>query len=293
MNYTTKLFLPILKQNIRYQNITNKNYFDIIRFITNNDDEGLNEYFEWLLYDIIVDKEIVKKLTNIEKFLILLDNRANTIGNTLQIKNDKNAKIELSIIVIKNDIIKNLNYLNLIKVVNSEKYTVELSLPKTLIIENIDEIYKQIFNKIKIGEDEIQFSLLTDQEKLDIINIMPADISAEMMDFIKKTKEDLTKIKIITENTKVGLENIDLNSYDSTLFMFLKSIFKDSLINFYELQYSLITKMSVSYDQFIKMTPNECKLYIKLYNDEKRREQEEQEKQQGSMPSMPSIPKFK
>jgi hypothetical protein len=293
VNYTTKLFLPILKQNIRYQNITNKNYFDIIRFITNNDDEGLNEYFEWLLYDIIVDKEIVKKLTNIEKFLILLDNRANTIGNTLQIKNDKNAKIELSIIVIKNDIIKNLNYLNLIKVVNSEKYTVELSLPKTLIIENIDEIYKQIFNKIKIGEDEIQFSLLTDQEKLDIINIMPADISAEMMDFIKKTKEDLTKIKIITENTKVGLENIDLNSYDSTLFMFLKSIFKDSLINFYELQYSLITKMSVSYDQFIKMTPNECKLYIKLYNDEKRREQEEQEKQQGSMPSMPSIPKFK
>ncbi len=293
MDYTTKLFLPILKQNIRYKNITNKNYFDIIRFITNNDDEGLNEYFEWLLYDIIIDKDIIKKLTNVEKFLILLDNRSNTIGNSLQIKNDKNNKIELSIITIKNDIIKNLNKLNLTKVVNSETYTVEFSLPKSLIINSIDDIYKQIFNKIRIEEDEIQFSLLTDQEKLDIINIIPAEISAEMMSFIKNTKEGLTKIKIITENTKIGLENIDLNSYDSTLFMFLKSIFKDSLMNFYELQYSLVTKMNVGYDQFVEMTPNECKLYIKFYNDEKRREQEEQEKQQGSIPSMPSIPKFK
>jgi hypothetical protein len=293
VDYTTKLFLPILKQNIRYKNITNKNYFDIIRFITNNDDEGLNEYFEWLLYDIIIDKDIIKKLTNVEKFLILLDNRSNTIGNSLQIKNDKNNKIELSIITIKNDIIKNLNKLNLTKVVNSETYTVEFSLPKSLIINSIDDIYKQIFNKIRIEEDEIQFSLLTDQEKLDIINIIPAEISAEMMSFIKNTKEGLTKIKIITENTKIGLENIDLNSYDSTLFMFLKSIFKDSLMNFYELQYSLVTKMNVGYDQFVEMTPNECKLYIKFYNDEKRREQEEQEKQQGSIPSMPSIPKFK
>ena len=78
--------------------------------------------------------------------------------------------------------------------------------------------------------------------------------------------------------------------------MFLKNIFTDDLYNYYELQYNLSNKMSVSYDHFMKMSPNECKLFINFYNKEMKKQEEAQQKQGGgmpSLPSMPSLPKFR
>jgi hypothetical protein len=43
MQFSSKLFLPILKEEIRYLNLNNHNYLDILKFITNNDDEGFSK----------------------------------------------------------------------------------------------------------------------------------------------------------------------------------------------------------------------------------------------------------
>jgi hypothetical protein len=140
MKFTNKTFLPILKKNIRYTCINNENYFQIIKFILNNDDEGLNEYFEWILNEIIIQKDILQHMSNIEKFLILLDNRSMTIGNVLSIKSEKNAKVDMHISSIKNKIINNILNMELSKVCNFDNSRIHLSIPKSMIIDNIDTI---------------------------------------------------------------------------------------------------------------------------------------------------------
>ena len=67
LEFTTKIYLPILKQTIRFKNLNNSHYFDILKFITNNDEEGLNDYFENLILDLIIDKSIFQDLSNLEK----------------------------------------------------------------------------------------------------------------------------------------------------------------------------------------------------------------------------------
>jgi hypothetical protein len=293
MKFTNKLYLPVIKNNVRYTSINNDHYFQIIKFILNNDDEGLNEYFEWILNEIIVEKSIIPYISNIEKFLILLDNRSITIGNILSIKSEKNAKVDIHISSIKNKIVDNISNIELTKICSFDNFKVYLSIPKSMIIDNIDTVYMEVIDKLQIENEVILFSSLTNQEKNNIINNIPASLTNDILSFVKTSQENLTKISLINKNTNIGIEEVNINSYDSTLFLFLKSIFKDDLMNFYELQYNMITKMNVSNDHFMSMTPNECKLFVKFYNEEKKKEEEAQSKQQSSMPSLPSIPSFK
>jgi len=297
LEFTSKIYLPILKENIRFKNLNNSHYFDLLKFITNNDDDGLNDYFENLIKELIVEKSIYSKLSNIEKFLVLLDLRSTSVGDSLQITGTQSAKIDLSLNSIKKSIQDKVNNLNIIKNIKSELgYSIVLSIPKQFFIDNIDKMYTEIIDKIEIDGEILDFFDLTSLEKDLIINSIPATLSNNILTYIKNIQESIGEVNIITGNTKFGLETIKLSVFDKTMFMFLRSIFTDDLYNYYELQYNLSNKMNVSYDHFMKMTPNECKLFINFYNKEMKKQEEAQQKQGGSMPSfpsMPSMPKFR
>jgi hypothetical protein len=294
LEFTSKLYLPIIKQNIRVRGINNSHYFDLLKFITNNDDEGLNDFFENLILDLLVDKSIYNDLTNLEKFLILLDLRSISVGDSLQVTGSNSSKIDLSLISIKNAIQNKADKLDLVKCLKcGNNYNVFLSLPKIFLIDDIDKMYTEIIDRIEINDEILKFFNLTNNEKDLIINNIPATISGNILSFIKNVQNSVGEINIITGNEKFGLETIKLSVFDRTMFMFLKNIFTDDLYNYYELQYNLSNKMNVSYDHFMKMSPNECKLFINFYNKEMKKQEEAQQKQgSGGMPSLPSMPSF-
>jgi hypothetical protein len=291
MEFSSKLFLPILKEEIRYLNLNNHNYLDILKFITNNDDEGLINYFEEILKEKIKNKKVISKLTNIEKFLILLDSRAVLLGDKLQLINKENINIDLSISSIRDNLIKNINILELINYIDYSNIQLCLSIPNSLNVENIDQVYKELIKEVKIEDENIQFSLLTEEEKDTIIGSLPANLSQELLKFVDVCQDLSEKIHIIRGNERLGIENVPLRVFDKTMFSFLKSTFGNDLMGFYELQFNMMSKLNVSSDNFMKMSPNECKIFINFYNQDMKR-QEEGQRSGGSMPSMPKIPKF-
>ena len=294
LEFTTKIYLPIIKQTIRFKNLNNSHYFDILKFITNNDEEGLNDYFENLILDLIIDKSVFRDLSNLEKFLILLEMRSSSVGDSLQITGNNASKIDLSLMSIKNTIQSKVDKLDLnVCLKCGINYNVYISIPKIFLINDIDKMYTEIIDKIEINDEVLSFFNLTYIEKNLIISNIPATISGDILSYIKDIQSSIGDINIITGNEKFGLETIKLSVFDKTMFMFLKSIFTDDLYNYYELQYSLSNKMNVTYDHFMKMSPNECKLFINFYNNEMKKQEEAQQKQGGSMPSLPSMPKFR
>lgn len=289
MHFTSKLYLPVLNKEIRYNNITNKYYFEILKFITNNDDNGLNEYFEWLLNELILEKHLYNSLSNIEKFLIFLDVRSLSLGDTLHLNTNLSSKIDVRIAFIKSNLINKLKEHELISSKDYNGYNVDLSIPKSFVIEDIDNIYSQVINKISMDNEVIIFSDLTKFEKESIISSLPAEVSLDILNYINYVA-DLTKnINIISGNPNIGLESFHLNVFDKSLFYMLKTIFKDDLLNFYELQYFLISKMNVTYSHFMSMTPNECKIYLNFYNKEMKKQEEAQEEANKNY----SVPKIR
>lgn len=295
MEFTSKIFLPVLKKEIRYHHINNSNFLTILKFSINKDDEGLMNYFEWMIQNCLLDKELFYRLTNLEKFLIFLDLRSVLIGDKLQLNSKTGNKIDLLISSIKNNIVNKIKEIDLIKIVNYNNITVHLTLPKSLNINNIDDLYYEIIDKVQIDEDVIQFSELKSFEKDGIISSLPASLTEEMISFITICQNLSNDINIITGNEKLGLENIPLRVFDTSLFHFMKSLLGDDLMNFYELQYNMLNKIKLSNQHFMSITPNECKILMNLYNEDMKRQEEAQKGNSSipSMPSMPSMPKFK
>lgn len=299
MKFSTKIYLPILKKSIRIEPITNRYFFDLIKFITNDDDDSISEYFQFIINEIVPEKNILNELSNIEKFIILLNAKSLSSGNKLQLVGKNQVKTDILITSVLKNIIEKIEKNNWINVVKNENIEIGISLPKNLKINNLDDIYKEIINYIKIDEECILFSSLTEIEKEDIINSIPISVSGDISNYILKVQENFNKIHIITGSERMGLDTIPLNVFDNTLYYFLKSLFNDNLKNFYELQYILINKILLSYEHFLQITPNDCKIFINLYNEDIQKQQEQQKNSQNtssslpSMPSMPSMPKFK
>lgn len=291
MQFSSKLFLPVLKEEVRYLNLNNNNYLDILKFVTNNDDEGLIDYFDNILQEKILDKNLVSKLSVIEKFLILLDLRSILLGDKLGLINKENINIDLSISSIRDNLINNINNIELIKYIDYNNIQLWLSTPKSFDVENIDKIYKEIIDKIKIDEDIIDFYSLTDEDKDTIIGNLPANLAQQLLGYIEYCQEISETIDIIKGNERLGLENVPLRVLDKTLFMFLKNTFGNDLLGFYELQFNMMSKLNVSSDNFMKMSPAECKIFIQFYNQDMKR-QEDAQKSSGSVPSMPKVPRF-
>lgn len=294
MEFSSKLNLPILKEEIRYTHLNNSNYLDILKFVTNNDDDGLLKYFNNILQNKIYQNNIVNKLSNIEKFIILLDLRSILLGDKLQLINENNINIDLSISSIKDNLIKKINTINLISYVEYNNIKLTLSIPKSLDIENIDQIYKELINEITINDDIINFHSLTEEEKDLIISSIPANLANELLNFIEVCQKMSESISIINGNERLGIDNIPLRVFDKTMFSFLKNTFGNDLMSFYELQFNMMSKLHVSSDNFMKMTPNECKIFINFFNQDMKRQEDAQKSSNStpSMPSMPHVPKF-
>ena len=78
--------------------------------------------------------------------------------------------------------------------------------------------------------------------------------------------------------------NVLLEMTDGEAGEFIKAIYNDNLMNFYELQFNLITKMNISYDHFMSMTFNESRMYVAMQNKDTKKQEEAQKKSQGNLP---------
>jgi hypothetical protein len=193
----------VLKKEIRYHHIDNSNFITILKYSINKDDEGLIDYFEWMIRNCLLDKDIFYKLTNLEKFLIFLDLRSVLIGDKLQLNSKTGNKIDLLISSIKNNIVNKIKDIDLIKIVNYNDITVHLTLPKSLNINNIDDLYYEIIDKVQIADDIINFSELKNIEKEGIMSSLPASFTEEMISFITICQNLSNDINIITGNEKL------------------------------------------------------------------------------------------
>jgi len=299
MKFNNKIYLPIIKKFVRVEPLVNKHYLELSKFITNNDDEGISDYLNYIVSEVLFEKNVLNDLSNIDKFIIILSSKIISSGSKISILGTNNVKTEFSLSGIINNIVKKIKDFDYEKIITSDNLEITISLPKNLLIQDIDQIYKEIINKIKINDECIFFNNLTEKEKVDIMEIIPISLTGDIMDYINKIQDIFKNASIIQENLKMGMQNLTLNTFDNTLFVFIKYLFGENLKNYYELQYILYTKLNMSLEHYMSITPNDCKIFINLYNEDMKKQQEEQ--QNGSsggmpklppMPSMPSAPKF-
>ncbi len=157
-------------------------------------------------------------------------------------------------------------------------------MPKKFVVVS-DDIIHQTIHSIDDGEDVHNYVEFTSVQQQQFIESLPADVYMKMSDVITDFQHHLNGGCLIQENTNMGIERYPMDVTGVHLFELLKSMFTDDLLGLYELQYNLTTKMHVSYEQFMQLTPNETKIYINFHNRDIKRQQESHNSTTHSSPA--------
>lgn len=227
-----KIKVDVLSSNkkIEAESLTFKQQKDIISTITDGIVGPLK--FQKNLNDIIIQNTNNKELKLIDKALIVVQLRIDSMGDKVKI-NDKEYNV-------LNDIVEKLKKIkhNLTKKIIGD-VEIELEVP-TLTAENqvistcvdvlkkeadkdvgksLSEIYTyEIVKYIKsltVGEDNIQFSDISVRDRVKIVNNLPLSINKQIIEFIQEIKQkeiEALKIEIDGEFHQI---DIDITFFDA------------------------------------------------------------------------------
>jgi hypothetical protein len=212
------------------ESLTFKQQKDIISTIT----EGITGplKFQKNLNDIIVENTKDKELKVVDKLLIILQLRKDSVGTVVKLKNNKydvlNGIIEKAKKLspklsksIKGAISIDLEVPTLIsesQVINScidsVKKDSEKEVGKSLSDIYTFEIVKYI-KTVSIKDDVLNFQDLSVRDRVKIVNNLPLSVNKQIVDFIQDIKQaELDALSFDTESGESTLE-IDVSFFDS------------------------------------------------------------------------------
>lgn len=263
--------LPISKQEVRYGEFTNGIWGTLIKFITNDHDISIEEYFDEIITTIATPS---RNLLGIDKFCLLLDIRSTYLGNQLELKTESNHSVKISISSIIDKISKSFNQITTTKQLQVGDLIIELAAPRKFFVKDFDELIERSLYRVIDGQNVYYIDDFTSNERETFLTSLPATVVNDINNFVIKLQQQTKDVDIITSNPQLGISELKINLYDLTMLEFLKAIFSDDLMNFYEMQYNLISKLNISYDHFLRMTPSESRIYINLHNRDVKKQEE-------------------
>ena len=283
-----KQYLPTINDTVYYSELTNFTYFSLLKYINNSDNRGVQQCFDEIVVNHI---KTPTTLSSLDKFLILLDMRSICVGDSIELKLKTGNAARLSIFSILENIKSKVKDINFRKSCVIDDITLNLYIPTNILVDREDDIYESVVESVEFNGIASRLDVFTKEQKEEFFKSLPATAFNYISQYVIDVREQIKDINIINSNTLLEIEEVPFNLFDNTLFMFLKLLYTDDLMNFYEQQYSFIKKLKFTHDHFMKMTPNESRLFINLYNKDIKTQEDAKNKGSGNSPGGP-LPAF-
>ena len=276
MRFKIPFDLPVAKQRVQYAEFTNQHYFSILKCIATGSDEVVADMFDAVVGDLT--SQNASSMFALDKFCLLLDIRSIALGDKIEFMTNTQAKASLKLGSIINTLTNSIEDTMLAHTINVDDVVITTHVPRKLKLTDIDDVISSCLYSIQDQDHVYLFDEMNKEEQQALLSSLPAEVTNGILDHIKINKASLSNTNIIKENTELGISSYTLDVYDNSLFGFLKSIYTDELMSFYELQFNLLSKLNISNEHFLSMTPSESKIFINLYNKEAKKQQKEESK---------------
>ena len=265
LNYTP----PTLNKNLKLKELSFLQYRTLNKFIINNNNSHICDYFDSILQECLIERNAFDKLTNFDKFCALFLLRCTCVSPEIEfINNTAKAKASLLPLLQKCLDLKT-EFSRLVKV--DENIELELTLPKVLYFETLfDGLYESV-SEVFFKGDKVNYD-----NKKELVETLPA----EVLNALKQFSGDITEaFKPVVLN--IGIKEKDqfsLSPYNLSLLEILKALYTANLKSILELQYVLVSKCRYNPDFIDKNTLTENLILANIYEDEVKRINEEQSK---------------
>ena len=268
--FKIKILLPSGKY-IRLAELKNKDYQVILKYCENTDAEGLNDFFDSLVFSDY------KALDIIDKFYTLLTLRMMFIDPDLVFTDENNAAVKFSIgnILEKIDHFEN----DFSKTVSKQEFTLELGLPNIIFFKSVNDIYSSTIRTIKLKDKLIDFTELSDLEKENILANIPNTLFSCINNYITQLSNQLQDFVIIEQNQQFNIKEVNTNIISNEFMSFILAIFSTGLQNFFETMYVFTNKLNITGSTFYNLSPLDTRVLINIYNKDINEQNKELQKQ--------------
>lgn len=237
--------------------LSNNEYLILLKFLNGENYQGFYETLDTLISKTISN---FNNLDICDKIYIYLTYYFYSIRPTILLKSEKVSSIEVPLELILESI--ESNYIKKEENVKIYSWDMKIGYPKNIIFDKPNSISIDFLSSLREIND-----ILIDEEHLEKLRpSIPIKIINEIEHKVKKYFQ--MKIDILDD------ENINENILSSNIFYTIAHIYKDSLDNFYNMQYLLTHYVRVSWDSLLKMTPIETTILYKNFITDKEKQNE-------------------
>lgn len=277
MSFYLNFRIPSLDTEIKLKEISFNTFKTLNKFLINKNDRHINEFFNEILKECVVQKDVLPKLTNFDKFCALFLLRCTSISPMVEFTEQTMS--------VKKPLLPFLNQCLDLKAefcrnIYVDNYELKLTLPSKLYFEDIFEAF---YDSVHSIYEKNKLIHLSESEKNSFIDNLPAEVTVE----IKKFSNDIISsfstlvFDIISTDKSTSLS---LSPYNLSLFEVLKALFNSNLKSIFELQYILVSKLRYSAEYVDSNTLTENLILCNIYEQEMQKAKEEQENIDKTIP---------
>lgn len=266
MSFYLNYFAPTLQKNLHLKEINFLQYKTLNKFLINNNNLHIQEYFDTILKECLVEDV---ELTNFDKFCALFLLRCTCISPEIEFYVGTTTKKASLMNFLKKCLDFNVEFSKKIKI--DESIEVVLNLPKSFVFETtFDALYETISEVFYNGKRLIYNS------NAELMEVLPADILTHLKDYSKNLDKEFKNLVL-----DVGVREKDqfsVSPFNLSMFEVLRALFNSNFRNILELQYLLVSKCRYNPDYVDKNTLMENLILANIYEDEVKKINEEQDK---------------
>jgi hypothetical protein len=261
MTYKVKVYIPTQKQFGYVEELKNRDILIISKYIKANDDEGLNQYFDTILSKF-------KNITILDKFFILLQLRALNFSSKVVITGKHVSGKEAVCNIILSEILQKL--LDFCDTDMSQKAFIEkdlkidFKLPQSLYFSDINNLLNEAVENIYINSACITKDVEGD-DRNNIIKRLKPDIIQRIRDHFNDINKQSALYFLKNEDLEILLPTIQISFFSNTIFNILKAIFKIEISQFYQKFYTCLTKLGISFSDYMDLSFIETDILLSIY----------------------------
>jgi len=271
--FYVNFYSPSLKRDLKVKELTFKQYKIVNKFLLNNNNFHIAEYFDNIVSECLIEKDVFEQLNNFDKFCLLLLLRCTFVSKDIEYM-EGTSTVKIPLLTFLNNCIDFKS--EFASEIIIDKLRVNITLPKALYFENLLDAYYSSIDKVFVDSEEVDIFSTSLEEKQKIIEQLPAEVTSHIDNFSKRIIKEFSTL-VLT----VGMKDTDkviVSPYNTSMFEILKALFSTNLKNIYEMEYILNSKISLSDRAIEQNTLSENLVLCKIYEAEIAKMNEEQSK---------------
>ncbi len=233
-----------------------------------DDIEGFNTCIDNLIFSK------TDQLNIVDKFYILLFLRILYIGDQISLPgNTISGYVNISL----NEILEKFENIEIPQpeFFTIDDFTVELGIPTKIYFNSIDELYFDLIKSVKYDGETVKFDSILESQKDLIISALPLQTTKRIIEFYTALTKTIGDIIIVNSNDTFDTNQVKLNFLSNQPCMFIKQLYSQDLNMFLEFMYHFVNKIGGTFNDFLDLNINDCKIMYNFYVDEVKKQNDE------------------